>query len=1081
MTNVEKILGKYKVERQKDNKFIATHNEARYIIEIIKKSAQSGMYSNTARSLSAVNHTNISNLAVEEDDENFYFIGKLFGEYGYSKLEIKDFKSERDLNYQRLINCYLQIISAIRHIHLQGFYHGNIKPENILIDRADRVYLLDFGRSYLYSMLKNEPDKTFCAPEQIKENEICQESDVYSFGLCMLKLIVDNFEDFDFFTLYKDYRNLESLFAYITDEYELESIESELFLLARQMLAEDPKDRIDLISVQKKLKDLLLKNQETFKFAMKLHDSAFNRYRENNDIDQYKVIESLEDKLKGYESFWEFGKDRDNREEIRIAIGDLIFLCSVKENQPFLFCFSILENRNEKTEYLSKNGIKKNAHFELFKENRCPSSDDYNDASYVIEELREQYKEKQLQDKRLEIDKKFVKTEEELLQAEKKTIEEKKNTKFARIKSVDRGRDEIIFEFIKNDDKVSEDVKNNVENASSEESGDFGLNLQESRKQKWDKDFKPKQKVIIEIDQDRNFSLSAEVESVNHIKNTIILKFKQYETNEKLNQNLTYKISYDYQVEEIIWNKQNRALEDLKKANATIPNFLRKLGDPKEFIKNDLVDIKSFFNQDLDENQQEAVRKSLSLGENCEVLLIQGPPGTGKTTTITEIVQQILSTKKHEKILVASQSNQAVDNVLEKVCESEGKILRIGSDPKKMSEKAQKYRAEEVINKIINKNLEQIKANPISHENEEIRAELKSLQDDFAKRLQSITSKTAEKKDSKESEIGKLFTKHIRLIFGTLIGISSWKDFREIAFDTVIVDEAGRATLSELLVPCIKGRKIIFVGDHKQLAPVIDDDVLEKVDDKDETKISFFQRFFERIEKVDRENLKHTLMYNYRSEQRICELYSNAFYDGQLKVKDEINSQRQHDLRPFKTSVVWFDTGDFDQREDEQRGTGKINKYNAKIVKTVLKNLYGLIKEENLDYDLGIITPYKDQVNLLKETIKSKDFEGLDFLIGTVDSFQGSDRDVVIYDCVRSSKNKQQAKIDFIADEKRLNVSLSRAKRLLVIVGDMDFLYNARTGNRGNPKDNPFVGIIEYINKHKEYYHKRGTNGKEKS
>lgn len=299
----EKILGKYKVMQPAGDKVIAVHNEKEYIIEIIAKPTASAMYSDIARRLSTVAHDNISNPMIEEDEENFYFVDNFFGNNGYSQLKAQYFSDGQDFDYINLIKCYLQIVSAIRYIHQKGFYHGNIKPENILIGLDEHAFLLDFGRSYLYSLLKNEPDKTFYAPEQIEKNEIYPESDIYSFGLCMLKLIVDNFEEFDFFERYKSYTDLEELFTYITDNYELEEVENELFLLSKQMLAENSSDRIDLIRVQKKLQDLLLQNQAMPTFAMQIMAKTLEVYRQNNGIDRYEELLSLQGKINGYQSF----------------------------------------------------------------------------------------------------------------------------------------------------------------------------------------------------------------------------------------------------------------------------------------------------------------------------------------------------------------------------------------------------------------------------------------------------------------------------------------------------------------------------------------------------------------------------------------------------------------------------------------------------------------------------------------------------------------------------------------------------------------------------------------------------------
>ncbi|EMO7879704.1 AAA family ATPase [Campylobacter upsaliensis] len=576
------------------------------------------------------------------------------------------------------------------------------------------------------------------------------------------------------------------------------------------------------------------------------------------------------------------------------------------------------------------------------------------------------------------------------------------------------------------------------------------------------------------------------------------------ETKEKELKIKEWAISYDYQVREILWSKQNKALEELKKNNTQIPNLLRKINEPTELKENEQREIESYFNENLDENQQEAVRKALSLERECEILLIQGPPGTGKTTTITEIIKQYQKFHKHYKILITSQSNQAVDNVLEKICVSEAnpngedKIFRIGNDERKMSEIAKQYTPDKVLDKILKENRERIKHNTITDSNPMIESRLQELQQGFLKTLETLSSKmanadTTKTKGKRDNETFRLFTKDIRLFFGTLLGISSWKSFRDVVFDVAIVDEAGRATLSELLVPCIKAKRIILVGDHKQLAPVVDDDVVEKLNtdskkgsdefkaDKKDVTTSLFERLFERIESKSKdyaylENFKHTLTYNYRAHKSICDLYSKAFYQGALKTKREISNIKAHKLQAFTTNAVWLDTGKRSDKQDSQKGTGKINRCNATIIANTLSVLK-ILESQNIK-DIGIITPYKDQSDLLKRQLKSiKDEyakENISIDIGTVDSFQGSDRDMIIYDCVRSSKanntqqtqeKRQGSKIDFIADEKRLNVSLSRAKKILLIVGDKEYLRTASVSEG----ENPFSAIIKEFDDTEKY------------
>ena len=1085
----DKILGKYKILKEESSSLkIGNYNDCDYRIEIVSKTPQSGQYSEIAKNINSVSHKNISNLKIEEDNSNFYFVDKDFGE-GYSTLKAEWFGS----NYISLIRCYLQIIDAVDYIHKKGFYHGNINPKNIIVDRNDNAYLLDFGRCYIYAILNNEPNKQFYAPEQISQNECFKESDIYSLGLCMLNLLIESrFDSFTFLNEYKDFNSLEQIYGKIAKEEEkLDSMNASLLLLIKKMLKTIPSERENLIEVRKELNSLLTQILPYKTFAICISDKVLENYRENHDCERYTEKSDIQSKIDGFRAYWEFGKDKNDREEIRIAIGNLVFCCSGNAYDRNLnlkdhfFCFHLIESPNV-IERQQRFGLPSDDKFII--KGQDDSTYGCDNAGQAIQELQKKFSQKKLEDARYETDKKSIASEEELLEAEKKTIDEKKNTRKVILREIDRGKDTLKFEFI--NEKDDEDENNETEQIKSQ----------------IEKDFKTNQPVILQASKDSDKELSGTI-LTSKAGETVTVQFEKYTImkNEPINKknNLPtetdsdqdnkstrvllkkgeeYYLSYDYQVEEIIWNKRNRALEELQNGNTQIPNFLRKINRPQEFIKNDLIDVEKFYNDELDVNQKEAVIKSLSLNNGCEVLVLQGPPGTGKTTTITEIVTQILKTRPNEKVLIASQSNQAVDNVLEKICKIEDKILRIGNDPKKMSKIAQNYTPDKVLNKIIKENIQRIDENSVSNKNLEIQKQMQNLQNDFRERLQHITSKLGNSGSSteknKDSDLATLFTRNIRLIFGTLLGISSWKNFREMYFDTIIVDEAGRATLSELLVPCIKAKKLILVGDHKQLAPVIDDDVLKKIDDKNEAKTSFFQRLFERVESVEqdeldkgienpgRKNLIHTLEYNYRAERKICDLYSNAFYEGKLKTTDEVNAKKKHSLS-FNSSVVWYDTGRLQNKEDQQKGTGKINNCNARIIEKVLHQLKNEMSSNSINYNIGIITPYKAQMELLRSKLAiKKNFEDYKIDIGTVDSFQGSDRDIIIYDCVRSGKLKQKAKIDFIAEEKRLNVSLSRAKLLLIIVGDMDFLYQAQVSD----KNNPFKSIIEYIALNKSPY-----------
>ncbi|WP_267523358.1 AAA domain-containing protein [Campylobacter sp. MG1] len=770
------------------------------------------------------------------------------------------------------------------------------------------------------------------------------------------------------------------------------------------------------------VKEDLLKQNSTFikKYEINFSKKVIDSYKDfmdkqNKCIMEYKLLHNLQSYINKNKPYFLLSIDKQNREEIKIALGEYVFCCSTKNNN-YLYCFNIMFDNQVKLDEVYKKGL-----FKSSVEFIATIDTEHLHSNFTL--LDSLYNELQNHNSNSGIKSsvKSIKMEEDLLKAENEFIQSKKLTQIGTIDSISNNKVCFLID-------------------------DF------------EKHFKQNQKVIIKkLNNSQNDDeIKGVVEKFKSSKGLLDINLEdEYQgiNLKKIDKNqvpIKYSINYDYQAEEIVFKKKERALDELKKSNVYINNLANKLCDPDiSFKQSEIIQIDRFFNKDLDENQQLAVKKALSLQDGSEILLIQGPPGTGKTTTIVEILKHYLKLHPNYKMLITSQSNQAVDNVLEKICKDEPKILRIGNDENKMSEIARSFTPNKVINALVNKNLKDLKENKLEgYEN---------YQANFEQTLQTITSKSVKNTDTE-----KFFIKNIKLIFGTLIGISSWSNFREIVFDLVIVDEAGRATLSELLVPCIKARKIIFVGDHKQLAPIIDDDVANNLEEysKEEVVTSLFEQIYESNTKFP--NLKHRLTYNYRAHESICNLYSNVFYEGELKTKKELNELKQHNIPFYKTNAIWLNTSRLKDRADEQKGTGKINRCNAKVILKELEDLLEHCKQNNLS--IGIITPYKDQKHYLdislKNIVKAFKDEKLEIDIGTVDSFQGSDRDIIIYDCVRSGDGKK-SKIDFIADEKRLNVSLSRSKKLLLIVGDIEFLYKSST-NKGI---NPFKEIIEYMDK----------------
>lgn len=690
---IKRILGKYEIiEQFSSDEFRAQDLHKSYFIKRVRKEGlDEAMTSYLAQNLQDFRHKNLINISIDEDGEFFYAIREIFERQEYRPLSPEIFKNGDEVDYARLLECYLQIFDAISYIHSKGLYHGNISTNKILVTRDNRVFLLDFGKSYFYALLGDD-ETHFKAPEQLGEikADIDIRADIFSFGLCMLDILLGTFEDFD--ENYKKPSDLENIYEKIQNDYDLESSENEIFLLIHKMTALNPQDRISLDDLGKALRAILRQNKQTYTFEINLQNKTADTYHEIHEISYYELKEHIQRRIDGKKSFWDFGLDRNKeREEIKIACGDLIFCCSARDSS-YLFCFSILENQ-KMLENLYANGLEFDNDFIITTGHN--HSYDCDDIQNIKDELKRNFEMQKLRNKRLETDRKAIATEEELLRAEKETIDLKKNVILARLKSVNKGKDTMTFERIEIDKCSQKDREKFTEILTTAQNkqfiktkkGEKPIDLTKVR------DFQSTDKVIIQsAEPDLSIELKGEVSSLNPAKKEIIVQFDKYKTSDESKlKNAILTIAYDYQVEEILYRKKDKALSDLKEAKTQIPNLLRKINEPKELRENSLVEIDSFVDNNLDENQQEAVIKTLSLDNDSEILLIQGPPGTGKTTTITEMIRQIQKRYRHAKILVASQSNQAVDNVLEKISINENKILRIGNDESKMSDIAKQF------------------------------------------------------------------------------------------------------------------------------------------------------------------------------------------------------------------------------------------------------------------------------------------------------------------------------------------------------------------------------------------------------
>ena len=436
--------------------------------------------------------------------------------------------------------------------------------------------------------------------------------------------------------------------------------------------------------------------------------------------------------------------------------------------------------------------------------------------------------------------------------------------------------------------------------------------------------------------------------------------------------------------------------------------------------------IVSFYNRNIisNEAQKNAVIRSFA---SKDFFIIQGPPGTGKTTVIKELVFQQLNLCNSSKILIVSQANVAVDNVIRGIENnfdkipfiSSSQIIRCGSE-EKISNDISKY----------------------SYENrfEEYKKELQSFQelDDKSKSLRKEWISLLENKDN-SNIVGEYLLSGFQIIGVTCVGLAN-KNYglSNIDFDLVIIDEAGKALPGELIIPINHAKKLIIIGDHKQLPPVVDtllyknnainshdsidiEDIVEDAEREDFLNKSFFERLYE----LCPNEKKIMLNIQFRMPPVIANLV-NMFYDNQLKTGENCYAKVPLFLN---NNLILVDMSDISEYEEiNEPGKSPVNKFEPIAVEKIIVKLQKYYKDR-----IVVITPYKGQKFLIIKHLREYKIENV--VVNTIDAFQGDEENVVIYCTTRSKK-----KTKYFSDSARLNVAFSRAKNTLIMIASQNYL-----------------------------------------
>ncbi len=502
------------------------------------------------------------------------------------------------------------------------------------------------------------------------------------------------------------------------------------------------------------------------------------------------------------------------------------------------------------------------------------------------------------------------------------------------------------------------------------------------------------------------------------------------------------KVRLDLYANDITFRRMEDNLKHLSLKGKNALEYMLSDRNPK---KNKPVPYIDYIDQNLNESQKKAIENALS----CEnFYLIHGPFGTGKTRTLVELISQ--ETRQNHKVLATAESNAAVDNILERLMENKKlNLTRLGHPQRVSKHNISQTLAYKVENHKLNKKISKIhkkidnlieKRKVYTKPTPQYRrgygdydilfnaSKGKGGRGISAEKMKSMAKwiEYNQEIDELHDEIKRVENKMIRDIIETsdvILSTNSSAALESIArtkFDVAIIDEASQATIPSVLIPIAKAHRFILAGDHKQLPPTIISDKAQGLE----------KTLFEELIRIY--PFKSQLLnIQYRMNSLLMKFPNSEFYNNNLKsdssvddidINDIINSDDKED------AMLFIDTSNIDDIGEKHLKDSKsiINQLEADIAVKFANDYLKLGLEET---DIGIISPYADQVKIIQDRTPVE--------VKTVDGFQGREKEIIIISTVRSNED---GNIGFLRDLRRLNVAITRAKRKLIIIGNINTL-----------------------------------------
>lgn len=416
----------------------------------------------------------------------------------------------------------------------------------------------------------------------------------------------------------------------------------------------------------------------------------------------------------------------------------------------------------------------------------------------------------------------------------------------------------------------------------------------------------------------------------------------------------------------------------------------------------------------LNASQEKAVNEVLWAKD---VAVVHGPPGTGKTTTLVEAIFETL--RRESQVLVCAQSNMAVDWISEKLVDRGINVLRIGN-PTRVNDKMLSFTYER-----------RFEAHPDYPQLWSIRKAIRELRqqrkhaDSWHQKMDRLKSRATEL----ELRIRSSLFGEARVIASTLTGAAN-RVLEGEKYSTLFIDEAAQSLEAACWIAIRKAGRVVLAGDHCQLPPTVKSIMALKG--------GLGKTLMERIVENKPETVT-LLKMQYRMNEQIMKFSSEWFYNGMVESAPMVSHRG---ILDYDIPMMWIDTAECDGKEEfVGENFGRINRAEAEMTLQTLQQYLEKIGKQRIleeSIDVGIISPYRAQVQLLRKELRKREFfrpyRHL-LTVNTVDGFQGQERDIILISLVRSNDGGD---IGFLRDLRRMNVAITRARMKLIILGSSE-------------------------------------------